>query len=96
MMLGVSPATYAFLQALISLIASGSGLMIMFGFLMGRKLNALTSIFLITTVLTSVTGVGFSFDRLLPSPVIASSRCRCWQADLAEQAQSRGGDRDPQ
>ena len=66
MMLGVSPATYAFLQALISLIAIGSGLMFMFGFLMGRKLNALTSIFLITTVLTSVTGFGFPFDHLLP------------------------------
>ena len=64
MMLGVSPATYAFLQSLISLIAIGSGLMIMFGFLMGRKLNALSSIFLTTLVLTSVTGIGFSFDHL--------------------------------
>jgi hypothetical protein len=64
MMLGVSPATYAFLQSLISLIAIGSGLMIMFGFLMGRKLNALSSIFLATLVLTSVTGIGFSFDHL--------------------------------
>jgi thioredoxin reductase len=49
---------------LISLIAIGSGLMIMFGFLMGRKLNALSSIFLTTLVLTSVTGIGFSFDHL--------------------------------
>ena len=64
MMLGVSPATYAFLQSLISLIAIGSELMIMFGFLMGRKLNALNSIFLITLVLTSVTVIGFSFDHL--------------------------------
>jgi len=65
-MLGVSPATYTFLHALISLIAIGSGLIIMFGFLIGRNLNALTSIFLITTVLTSVTGFGFPFDHLLP------------------------------
>jgi hypothetical protein len=40
-MLGVSPATYTFLHALISLIAIGSGLIIMFGFLIRRKLNAL-------------------------------------------------------
>jgi hypothetical protein len=65
-MLGVSPATYTFLHPLISLIAIGSGLIIMFGFLIGRNLNALTSIFLITTVLTSVTGFGFPFDHLLP------------------------------
>jgi hypothetical protein len=88
MMLGVSPATYTFLQALINLIAIGPGLIIMFEFLIGRKLNALTSIFLITTVLTSVTGIGFSFDHLLPSPIIGSSRCWCWQVDLAEQAQA--------
>jgi hypothetical protein len=44
----------------------------MFGFWMVRKLNALTSIFLITLVLTSVTGIGFSFDHLLPSPIIGS------------------------
>jgi hypothetical protein len=65
-MLGVSPATYTFLHALISLIAIGSRLIIMFGFLIGRNLNALTSIFLITTVLTSVTGFGLPFDHLLP------------------------------
>jgi hypothetical protein len=38
--------------------------------------------------LTSVTGIGFSFDHLLPSPIIGSSRCWCWQVDLAEQAQA--------
>jgi len=40
-MLGVSPATYTFWHALISLIAIGSGLIIMFGFLIRRKPNAL-------------------------------------------------------
>jgi hypothetical protein len=70
MMLGVSPATYTFLHALIRLIAIGSGLIIMFGFLMGRRLNAPTSIVVITTVLTSVTGFGSPFDHLLPSLII--------------------------
>jgi hypothetical protein len=39
----------------------------MFGFLQGKRFDGLTALFLITTVLTSVTGFGFLFDHLLPS-----------------------------
>jgi hypothetical protein len=39
----------------------------MSGFLTGKRLNGLTAIFLISTVLTSVTGFGFPFDHLLPA-----------------------------
>jgi hypothetical protein len=64
---GMSAATYTFLHVLISLAAIGSGLVVMFGFLTGKRLDVLTAIFLITTVLTSVSGFGFPFDHLLPS-----------------------------
>jgi len=70
MILGMSTATYTFLHVLISLVGIGSGLIVMFGFLTGRQLNRMTVIFLVTTVLTSVTGFGFPFDHLLPSHIV--------------------------
>jgi hypothetical protein len=67
MILGMSTATYTFLHVLISLVGIGSGLIVMFGFLNGKRLDGMNTLFLITTVLTSVTGFGFPFDHLLPS-----------------------------
>lgn len=67
MILGMSTATYTFLHVLISLVGIGSGLLVTFGLLTGKRLEGLTAVFLITTVLTSVTGFGFPFDHLLPS-----------------------------
>ncbi len=70
MILGMSTATYTFLHVLISLIGIGSGLVVMFGFITGKRLDNLTAVFLTTTVLTSVTGFGFPFDHLLPSHIL--------------------------
>ena len=67
MILGMSTATYTSLHVLISLIGIGSGLVVMSGFLTGKPLEGLTAIFLISTVLTSVSGFAFPFDHLLPS-----------------------------
>ena len=67
MILGMSTATYTFLRVLISLIGIGSGLVVMFGFITGKRLDTLTAVFLTTRVLTSVTVFGFPFDHLLPS-----------------------------
>ena len=67
MILGMSTATYTFLHVLISLIGIGSGLVVMFGFIAGKRLDTLTAVFLTTTALTSVSGFGFPFDHLLPS-----------------------------
>lgn len=67
MILGMSTATYTSLHVLISLVGIGSGLVVMSGFLTGKRLDGLTAIFLSSTVLTSVTGFGFPFDHLLPS-----------------------------
>jgi hypothetical protein len=71
MILGMSTATYTFLHVLISLVGIGSGLIVMFGFLNGKRLDGMNTLFLITTVLTSVTGFGFPFDHLLPSHKVA-------------------------
>src|SRR5271166_1763630 len=70
MILGMSTATYTFLHVLISLVGIGSGLVVMLGFLTGKRLDGWTALFLITTVATSVTGFGFPFDHLLPSHVL--------------------------
>src|SRR3984957_21217348 len=67
MILGMSTATYTFLHVLISLIGIGSGLVVVYGFLTGRRFDRITALFLVTTVLTSVTGFGFPFEHLLPS-----------------------------
>ena len=67
MILGMSTATYTLLHVLISLIGIGSGLVVMYGFLSGKRLDGINTIFLITTVATSLTGFGFPFDHLLPS-----------------------------
>jgi hypothetical protein len=71
MILGMSTATYTFLHVLISLLGIGSGLIVMFGFLNGKRRDGMTALFLATTVATSVTGFGFPFDHLLPSHKVA-------------------------
>jgi hypothetical protein len=70
MILGMSTATYTFLHVLVSLVGIGSGLVVIFGFLTGKRLDGLTGVFLITTALTSLSGFGFPFDHLLPSHIV--------------------------
>jgi len=58
------------LHVVISLIGIVSGLVVMFGLLVGRRLNAWTALFLITTVLTSLTGFFFPFHGVTPAIVV--------------------------
>lgn len=67
MILGMSLATYLVMHVVISLIALVTGLIAMVGLLRGERLPGWTALFLLTTVLTSVTGFGFPFDHFLPS-----------------------------
>jgi len=71
MILGMSTATYTFWHVLISLVGIVSGLIVVYGFLIGKRLDGLTAVFLTTTVLTSLTGFGFPFEHLLPSHKVA-------------------------
>ena len=70
MILGMSTATFTALHVLISLVGIGSGLVVVFGFLSGNRLDRWTAVFLATTALTSITGFAFPFDRLLPSHIL--------------------------
>jgi len=67
MILGMPTATYTFLHVLISVVGIGSGFAVMYGFLSGKRLDGLNTLFLTATVATSLTGFGFPFDHLLPS-----------------------------
>ena len=59
------------LHVVISLIAIVSGLVVMSGLLVSRRLNGWTALFLISTVLTSVTGLFFPFNGVTPGIVLA-------------------------
>jgi hypothetical protein len=70
MVLGMSLETFTLLHVIISLIAIVAGLIVMFGMLGANKMPGLTAIFLLFTILTSVTGFLFPFEHLLPSHMI--------------------------
>ena len=70
MVLGMSLATFTLLHVIISLIAIVAGLVVMFGMLGSQPQPGLTAIFLLFTILTSVTGFLFPFTQLLPSHMI--------------------------
>ena len=67
MILGMSTSTFTFLHVLISLAGIGSGLVVLYGFLTGKRLDGWTALFLTTTVLTSLTGFAFPIHNLLLS-----------------------------
>ncbi len=59
--------TYTIIHVLISLVGIFTGLIVLFGLLAGKRLDGWTRWFLITTVLTSVTGFFFPFHGFTPA-----------------------------
>src|SRR6266511_4768789 len=58
---------YTIIHTLISLVGIFTGLIVLFGLLAGKRLDAWTKWFLITSVLTSVTGFFFPFHGFTPA-----------------------------
>ena len=58
---------YTQIHVLISLVGIFSGLIVLFGMLAGKRLDGWTKWFLITSVLTSVTGFFFPFHGFTPA-----------------------------
>lgn len=56
----------------LSLVGIATGFIVVCGLLVGARLPFWTAIFLITTVLTSVTGFGFPFRQVLPSHIVGA------------------------
>jgi hypothetical protein len=71
MILGMTTSTYTLVHVAVSLLGICSGFVVLFGLLGAKRLDSWTALFLVTTVLTSVTGFGFPFDHLLPSHKVA-------------------------
>jgi len=71
MMLGLSLSAFTILHVIISLIAIVAGFVVMFGMSGSKAMPGLTGIFLLFTILTSVTGFMFPFEMLLPSHILA-------------------------
>lgn len=64
--------TSVLIHVVISLVGIGSGFVILFGLLAGKRLERWTSLFLTTTVLTSVTGFFLPAHKILPSHVVGA------------------------
>lgn len=62
---------FTLFHILISLVAIASGFIVVGGFLSNARLDAMTHLFLATTVATNVTAFGFPFAQLLPSHIVA-------------------------
>ena len=76
MIWGLSTSNFTKLHVLLSLVGIGSGLVVLFGLINWKWFDRWNALFLVTTVLTSATGFGFPFDRLLPSHKVGIlSRC---------------------
>ena len=67
MIWGMTTATFTLVHVALSLIGIGAGLIVLFNLLSGKLPPGWNTLFLVTTVATSVTGFGFPFDHLLPS-----------------------------
>jgi hypothetical protein len=63
-------ATFTFLHVLISLVGIASGLIVLERFLRNRTLGVSNAVFLVTTILTSVTGFLFPFKVFGPPHVV--------------------------
>jgi hypothetical protein len=72
MVLGMSLSAFTTLHVVISLIAIVAGIIVMFGMLGSNPMPGLTAIFLLFTILTSVTGFLFPFKGVTPADVVGA------------------------
>src|SRR4051812_14516579 len=70
MILGLSTSTFTTIHVLLSLVGIGSGLVVLFGLITGRRLDRWTLVFLSTTVLTSITGFLFPNEHVTPGIIL--------------------------
>jgi hypothetical protein len=66
----VDLATFTLFHVAISILGIIAGLVVVGGMLAGVGLEGWTAVFLVTTVLTSVTGFGFPYTAILPSHIV--------------------------
>ncbi len=67
MILGLSVANFTILHVIISLIAIASGLVVLYGMFGSRRVPGWTALFLLATILTSITGFLFPIRGFTPA-----------------------------
>ena len=63
-------STFTLIHVVISLIGIASGLAVVYGFVAGQRLPTWNAVFLVFTILTSVTGFFFPFHGIDPAIVV--------------------------
>lgn len=72
MILGMSVALFTQLHVIISLIGIAAGVIVAFGLVTNRRFSQWTALFLVTTILTSVTGFLFHSKAIGPPHVVGA------------------------
>jgi hypothetical protein len=72
MILGMSTSTFTAVHVVLSLIGIVAGLLAVYGLIQGKLWAGWTHLFLLTTVLTSLTGYLFPVEHVLPSHIIGA------------------------
>jgi hypothetical protein len=67
MILGMSTYVFTVVHVVISLIGIVTGLIVLFGMFGGNRMSGMTALFLLTTILTSVTGFLFPISGFTPA-----------------------------
>ena len=67
MIIGLSIQNFTLLHVAITLVAIASGMIVLFGMLGAHRLPGWTALFLVTTILTSVTGFMFPIHGFTPA-----------------------------
>ena len=75
MILGMSVGAFTLLHVIITLVAIGSGLIVVGGMFASHKLPGTTALFLFTTALTSVTGFLFPIHGFTPALGVGIVAC---------------------
>ncbi len=70
MILGLSTSMFTLVHVILSLVGIAAGLVVVFGMLGSKRQPGWTALFLLTAVLTSVTGFFFPRDHVLPSHIV--------------------------
>jgi len=62
--------TFTFVHVVLSLVGIGSGVVVLYGMIRGKRMDSGTALFLATTILTSLTGFFFPFHGVTPGIVV--------------------------
>jgi hypothetical protein len=63
---------FTLVHVVISVVGILSGLIVVGGLMAGARMNGWTAVFLLFTVLTSITGFGFAFTKVLPPHIVGA------------------------